>query len=169
MDTPRRAARALRQYMQEVMNRITKGLLSPDSIATTPHLHFFRFIAPTIMGYTAPNGGHSWNSWGLSTRTMETPRDQRRGTQQAENNKSVHQNTRKGPCMWHVTSLTSLTTRRGEKFICRSPECRFSHATTTLADIVPAPTKEDIRKWDAGSALKSKVAAVAPQIQPEWI
>ena len=71
--------------------------------------------------------------------------------------------------MWHVTSLTDFTTRKGERFTCRTVGCKLSHETTTLAAIVPPPTKDDIRRWEAGSALKAKIASVAGQVRQEWI
>ena len=71
--------------------------------------------------------------------------------------------------MWHVTSLTDFTTKRGQKFTCRATDCKRSHETTTLDAIVPPPTKEDIRRWEAGTTLKSKLAAVAGQVKQEWI
>ena len=169
IDTPRRGARALRCHMREVANRVRRGLREQDSTATPPHLHFFRFIAPGIIGYNAPQRGHSWNSWGVGTRTGEPLKDKRPSTQPTGDTSSTQPQSKHRPCMWHVTSLTDFTTRRGERFSCRTTDCKLSHETTTLDNIIPPPTKEDIRKWDAGTALKTKVAAQAGQIQVGWI
>ena len=169
MDTARRAARALRAHVTAVAVRLAKGLVQQDSTTTVPHIYFFKFVAPAIKGYSEQHGGQSWNAFGLGGRAGDATAAKQLSPQPASGAQTTPTNQPTRPCMWHVASLTDITTKKGIKLGCRNPRCGMSHETVNLDAISPAPTKEDIRRWDAGASIKTKLTEAARQLQPEWV
>lgn len=169
MDTARRAARALRAHVKAVAVRLTKGLRQQDSTTTVPHTHFFKFVAPAIKGYSEQHGGQSWNAFGIGGRAGDAKAAKQLSPQPASGAQTTPTNQPTRPCMWHLASLTGITTKKGTKLGCRNTQCGMSHETVHLDAISPAPTKEDMRRWEAGASLKTKLTEAARQLQPEWV
>ena len=169
IDTPKRAAKALKAYMEESVARIERGTKIHDSTATSPHLFFFRSIAPTIKGYETQPRGHSYNQFGIGGRDAGAQAVKRQAMTPMKELDGPPKDGSPRPCMWHVASVSPLLTKAGGKFTCKNQNCKLSHATKTLDDITPAPTKTDLRGWDASGALKTSLAEVAKQLHTEWI
>ena len=169
LDTPERAAAALAAYMEDSVARIERGTKVHDSTATSPHLFFFRSIAPTIQGYETQPGGHSYNQFGIGGQGAGTQPVKRPAMQAVTERDGPPKDGSPRPCMWHVASISPLLTRTGAKFTCKNQHCKLSHATKTLDDITPAPTKADLRRWEASGSLKSSLVEVARQLDSEWI
>ena len=169
LDTPERAAGALKAYMEDTAARLERGTHIHDSTTTSPHLHFFRAIAPTIIGYDDQPGGNSGNRHGLKARDTGTQRQTRHAQTPSKEKEETGKDGNARPCLWHVVSLSPLRTRKGGQFTCMNPTCKLSHATKSLDEIVPAPTKADLRRWDASGALKVSLTEVARQLDSEWI
>jgi hypothetical protein len=169
LDTPERAAAGLQAYMEESVARIERGTKIHDSTATSPHIFFFRSIAPTIKGYEIQPGGHSYNQFGIGGRDAGTQAVKRQTMTSMKEIDGPPKDGSPRPCMWHIASVSPLLTKAGGRFTCKNQNCKLSHATTTLDDITPAPTKADLRRWEASGALKTSLVGMARQLDSEWI
>ena len=135
LDTPKRAAGALKAYMEDTAARLERGTHIHDSTTTSPHLHFFRAIAPTIIGYDDQPGGYSGNRLGIRGRDTGTQRPTRHAQTPSKEREEAVTDGNARPCLWHVVSLSPLRTRKGGQFTCLNPTCNLSHAVVRSVNI----------------------------------